>query len=151
LQSVNYSIQPEQKSMLKSKPLRVSLKRSYPFGLMSSFALMKRGKLAPKSSGNPQQIVEKGKPVSSQVVVIRITDNGCGMSEAVRHQIFDPFYTTKPVGSGTGLGLAISYQIVVEKHQGQLNCFSAPGKGTEMIIEIPVQAQWDGEVKETEV
>lgn len=82
----------------------------------------------------------KGQHSNSQVVVIRITDNGSGMSEAVRHQIFDPFYSTKPVGSGTGLGLAISYQIAVEKHQGQLTCVSVPGKGTKMIVEIPVKA-----------
>jgi len=73
-----------------------------------------------------------------QSVVIRIADNGIGMSEAVKEKIFDPFFTTKPVGSGTGLGLAISYQIVVEKHQGQISCISAPGKGTEFIVEIPV-------------
>ncbi|HEY9728072.1 MAG TPA: PAS domain S-box protein, partial [Chroococcales cyanobacterium] len=76
--------------------------------------------------------------VCSQFVVIRISDNGSGMSEAVLHQIFDPFFTTKPVGSGTGLGLSISYQIVVEKHGGQLSCVSALGQGTEFIVEIPV-------------
>jgi PAS domain S-box-containing protein len=76
--------------------------------------------------------------LNSPFVVIRITDNGVGMSEEVRHQIFDPFFTTKPVGSGTGLGLAISHQIVVEKHKGQIRCISAPGQGTEMIVEIPV-------------
>jgi PAS domain S-box-containing protein len=76
---------------------------------------------------------------STQFVVIRIADNGSGMSEAVLHQIFDPFFTTKPVGSGTGLGLSISYQIVVEKHQGQLSCISALGQGTEFIVEIPVR------------
>jgi signal transduction histidine kinase len=71
-------------------------------------------------------------------VVIRIADNGSGMSEAVKKKLFDPFFTTKPVGSGTGLGLSISYQIVVEKHKGQISCISAPGKGTEFIVEIPV-------------
>ncbi|HBB34653.1 MAG TPA: hybrid sensor histidine kinase/response regulator [Cyanobacteria bacterium UBA9273] len=71
-------------------------------------------------------------------LVIRIADNGPGMSEAVQQKIFDPFFTTKPVGSGTGLGLAISYQIVVENHKGQLQCVSALGKGTELIVEIPV-------------
>jgi PAS domain S-box-containing protein len=84
-------------------------------------------------------------PKSSQVllsnrefVVIRIADNGLGMSEQVLCQIFDPFFTTKPVGSGTGLGLSISYQIVVEKHKGHISCVSAPGQGTEFIVEIPV-------------
>jgi signal transduction histidine kinase len=60
------------------------------------------------------------------------------MTEDVRRRVFDPFFTTKPVGSGTGLGLSISYQIVVEKHGGQLKCISAPGQGTEFIIEIPL-------------
>jgi signal transduction histidine kinase len=73
-----------------------------------------------------------------QSVIIRIADNGPGMSEAVKEKIFDPFFTTKPVGSGTGLGLSISYQIVVEKHKGKLSCISAPGQGTELLVEIPV-------------
>jgi signal transduction histidine kinase len=60
------------------------------------------------------------------------------MPEEVQKKIFDPFFTTKSVGSGTGLGLSISYQIVVEKHKGQLSCVSALGKGTELIIKIPV-------------
>jgi signal transduction histidine kinase len=73
-----------------------------------------------------------------QSVVILVTDNGPGMSKEILHKIFDPFFTTKPVGSGTGLGLSISYQIVVEKHRGQLSCISAPGYGTAFIVDIPV-------------
>jgi signal transduction histidine kinase len=61
------------------------------------------------------------------------------MTEAMKKQLFNPFFTTKPVGKGTGLGLSISYQIVVEKHGGQLHCFSEPGKGTEFAIAIPIQ------------
>ncbi|MEH2192216.1 MAG: AAA family ATPase [Nostoc sp.] len=71
-------------------------------------------------------------------VSIQIIDNGMGMSESVRNKIFEPFFTTKPVGSGTGLGLSISYSIVVEQHGGHLNCISAPGKGTEFVIQIPI-------------
>ncbi len=71
--------------------------------------------------------------------VIRIKDNGVGMTEDVQHKVFDPFFTTKPIGKGTGLGLSISYQIVVEKHGGKLQCISAPGQGTEFIINIPIQ------------
>jgi signal transduction histidine kinase len=74
-------------------------------------------------------------------VVIHIADNGCGMSEEVRHQIFDPFFTTKPVGRGTGLGLAISHDIVVEKHRGKISCISAPGRGTELILQIPISVK----------
>ncbi|QLE39604.1 GAF domain-containing protein [Nostoc sp. C052] len=71
-------------------------------------------------------------------VSIHIIDNGTGMSESVQNKIFEPFFTTKSIGSGTGLGLSISYSIVVEQHGGQLNCISAPGKGTEFVIKIPV-------------
>jgi len=71
-------------------------------------------------------------------VRIRIADNGPGISESARSRLFDPFFTTKPVGSGMGLGLSISYQIVVQKHHGQLRCCSSPGQGAEFAIEIPV-------------
>ena len=71
-------------------------------------------------------------------VLIRISDNGSGMTENEQRQIFDPFFTTKPVGKGTGLGLAICYQIVVEKHKGMLKCQSEPGQGTEFWIQIPI-------------
>ncbi|WP_341527029.1 GAF domain-containing protein [Nostoc sp. UHCC 0302] len=72
-------------------------------------------------------------------VVIRIIDNGPGISETVRARICDPFFTTKPVGKGTGLGLSISYQIVVDKHGGIFKCNSQPGLGTEFWIEIPIK------------
>ncbi|MDF5710690.1 MAG: GAF domain-containing protein [Nostoc sp. S4] len=70
-------------------------------------------------------------------VVIKIADNGLGISEEVRSHIFDPFFTTKAPGKGTGLGLSISYQIVVEKHHGEIKCLSKPGEGTEFLIKIP--------------
>ncbi|WP_446366718.1 sensor histidine kinase [Coleofasciculus sp. G3-WIS-01] len=75
---------------------------------------------------------------SFEFIVIRISDNGIGMSEEIQEKIFDPFFTTKPVGSGTGLGLAISHQIIVEKHKGNIQCFSEPCQGTEFILEIPL-------------
>jgi PAS domain S-box-containing protein len=75
---------------------------------------------------------------SQPMVVIHIADNGHGISENILKKLFDPFFTTKPVGKGTGLGLSISYQIVVEKHQGKLECLSTVGEGTEFRIEIPI-------------
>lgn len=72
---------------------------------------------------------------------ISIKDNGIGIPESVRSKIFDPFFTTKPIGKGTGLGLSVSYQIIVEKHQGSLNCISFPGKGTEFHIDIPINSR----------
>ncbi|MEH1847753.1 MAG: PAS domain S-box protein [Nostoc sp.] len=74
-------------------------------------------------------------------VIISIADNGLGMTEEVRKRIFDPFFTTKPVGKGTGMGLSISYQIIVNKHCGQIQCISAPREGAEFIIVIPLQKQ----------
>lgn len=70
-------------------------------------------------------------------VIVRIKDNGPGIAENVASKIFDPFFTTKPVGKGTGLGLSISYQIVRDKHQGNLVCTSTLGKGTEFAIVLP--------------
>ncbi|MBD1936673.1 PAS domain-containing protein [Microcoleus sp. FACHB-68] len=84
-----------------------------------------------------QIIIRTG--IQDERVFISIADNGGGMSEEVSRHMFDPFYTTKPVGKGTGLGLSISYQVVVEKHGGRLQYISAPGKGTEFRIEIPLR------------
>ncbi|MBP0041002.1 MAG: serine/threonine protein kinase, partial [Roseofilum sp. SBFL] len=72
-------------------------------------------------------------------IKIRIADNGPGISDSIRQRIFDPFFTTKPVGKGTGLGLSTSYQIVTEQHRGQLYCVSELKKGTEFVIEIPLE------------
>ncbi|WP_228035686.1 sensor histidine kinase [Oculatella sp. LEGE 06141] len=71
-------------------------------------------------------------------VQITIADNGCGIPDTVKACMFDPFFTTKPIGKGTGLGLSISYQIVTEKHHGQMRCDSTPGEGTKFMIEIPI-------------
>lgn len=70
--------------------------------------------------------------------VIRIVDNGIGITEEVQKRLFDPFFTTKAVGKGTGLGLAVSYQIVVDLHQGEIECISADGEGAEFAIKIPI-------------
>jgi signal transduction histidine kinase len=78
---------------------------------------------------------------SPSSVIIRIRDNGPGISSAHYAKLFDPFFTTKPIGKGTGLGLSISYQIIVEKHHGILKCISAPGQGAEFWLEIPVRQQ----------
>lgn len=71
--------------------------------------------------------------------IIRIADNGIGVAENSRYKLFDPFFTTKPVGKGTGLGLSVCYQIVVDKHGGQLRCLPASGQGAEFVIEIPIR------------
>ncbi|MBW4420404.1 MAG: GAF domain-containing protein [Myxacorys californica WJT36-NPBG1] len=77
--------------------------------------------------------------VNTNRISIRIKDNGIGLLDRVRSRIFDPFFTTKPVGKGTGLGLSISYQIITERHNGDLKCASQPNHGTEFAIEIPIR------------
>jgi PAS domain S-box-containing protein len=72
-------------------------------------------------------------------VIMRIADNGCGISPNIQQRLFDPFFTTKPVGQGTGLGLSISHAIVVKKHNGKLSCKSQLGQGTEFTIELPLR------------
>jgi len=68
---------------------------------------------------------------------IEISDNGPGMSEEVRKRIFDPFFSTKPVGKGTGLGLSIAYNIIKE-HGGTIEVDSRPGLGAKFRIKLPL-------------
>ncbi|NTW48473.1 MAG: GHKL domain-containing protein [Chlorobiales bacterium] len=70
-------------------------------------------------------------------VIIEVTDNGCGIPEDKLPKIFEPFYTTKPVGKGTGLGLSIVYQII-ERHNGKISVSSKVGMGTTFRVELPV-------------
>jgi two-component system, NtrC family, sensor kinase len=70
--------------------------------------------------------------------IISISDTGCGMPPEVINKIFNPFFTTKPVGKGTGLGLSLSYNII-QKHHGHIDVQSQPGKGTTFVITLPQQ------------
>ena len=76
---------------------------------------------------------------SNNQIMIKIADNGVGIPAPILNKLFDPFFTTKSVGKGTGLGLSISQQIIVEKHHGQIACFSNLGQGTEFVITIPAR------------
>ncbi|MGL5058955.1 MAG: PAS domain S-box protein [Microcoleus sp.] len=86
---------------------------------------------------NPSQI-KISTTVDNNFAAIAISDTGPGVNAEIQERIFDTFFTTKPEGKGTGMGLSISYQIVVEKHKGELNCTSEIGKGTEFIIKLPI-------------
>ncbi len=90
-----------------------------------------------KSLSTPQIKIHT-KLLDNNRIAIHISDNGSGIPPEIQSKLFDPFFTTKEVGKGTGLGLSISYQIVVNKHGGNLSCKSTPGEGTEFIIEIPI-------------
>lgn len=68
-----------------------------------------------------------------------VEDNGPGIPEEIHRDIFSPFFTTKPVGQGTGLGLSISYDIVVNKHGGELVLSSEEGVGSTFVIKLPIR------------
>jgi two-component system, NtrC family, sensor kinase len=68
---------------------------------------------------------------------ISIADSGCGIAPDALPRIFDPFYTSKPIGRGTGLGLAIAYRIVA-KHHGRIEVSSEPGVGSTFRVVLPV-------------
>ena len=76
---------------------------------------------------------------SGDWAVMTVTDTGAGIPEQHRMKIFDPFYTTKPIGKGTGLGLPVSRGIVND-HDGQLICRSRPGTGSTFELRLPVAA-----------
>ncbi|HET8938524.1 MAG TPA: ATP-binding protein [Polyangiales bacterium] len=78
--------------------------------------------------------------------VITVEDTGRGIPEHVRDRIFDPFFTTKEVGKGTGLGLALAWQIIKEKHGGELAFETKLGVGTKFFIRIPIAGQSSDEV-----
>ncbi|MBE9040113.1 response regulator [Oscillatoriales cyanobacterium LEGE 11467] len=86
------------------------------------------------------QIRIRTKIIDSNWVSIHITDSGLGIPQELQTRLFDPFFTTKPVGKGTGMGLSISYQIVTEKHGGELKCISKLDRGTEFVIVLPIRS-----------
>ncbi|MEG4962539.1 MULTISPECIES: ATP-binding protein [unclassified Microcoleus] len=88
---------------------------------------------------DPSTITIRTSMLNDDWVRISVKDNGLGITSDVRTHLFSPFFTTKPVGQGTGLGLSISYQIVVDKHGGDLRCLSQPDRGAEFVIEIPIR------------
>lgn len=107
--------------------------------LEEKYKAWRGGQTVEKNAACPELFIEINTAVVDSQVQIQIADSGKGIPPDVMDKIFDPFYTTKPIGSGTGLGLSISYKIIVEKHRGKLRCNSEVGKGTKFIIEIPLQ------------
>ena len=70
-------------------------------------------------------------------VWVSFTDTGCGIPAENISRLFEPFYTTKPIGKGTGLGLALSWDIIVNKHGGRIEVSSQPGQGSCFTVWLP--------------
>jgi signal transduction histidine kinase len=70
--------------------------------------------------------------------VVQFSDNGPGIREPLR--VFDPFYTTKPVGKGTGLGLSVAYGVIID-HNGQITCQNRPEGGALFVVRLPISTE----------
>jgi len=100
--------------------------------LNASQAIEKKGEIKIST-----RIIIKGRREKDQYVEIRISDTGTGIPKEQLNRIFDPFFTTKPEREGTGLGLSIVYDII-KAHNGRINILSEKGRGSEVIILIPL-------------
>lgn len=95
---------------------------------------------------NSTQAIEKDGEIHLKVyqddenAAIELSDNGCGISDEIKDKVFNPFFTTKPVGSGTGLGLSIAYKIITDLHRGSIDFKSEMKKGTTFFIKLPKHA-----------
>lgn len=101
------------------------------------FNIIKNGIQAMAGAGteNPGFIFRQIR--EGQMVRIEIENKGPGMAEAVRRRVFEPFFTTRPVGKGVGLGMTAAYYIINEEHNGDISVRSAPGENTVFIIRLP--------------
>ncbi|KPQ31543.1 MAG: PAS fold [Phormidium sp. OSCR] len=97
----------------------------------------KQNRLPPETQSDYQGCLRLRTRLEKGMVSISIQDNGTGITPEVRSKIFNPFFTTKPIGTGTGMGLSTSYQIVTQNHKGQLHCTSEVGQGSVFVIQLP--------------
>jgi signal transduction histidine kinase len=86
-----------------------------------------------------QSLIKAQSKLVGDIIQIQIEDNGEGISENEMEKIFQPFFTTKPVGEGTGLGLSLSYDIITKEHAGSMTVASKKGMGTTFTIRIPLE------------
>lgn len=102
--------------------------------------VFRNGAQAMQTAGveNPTFTIRTSLDRTRDKVCMEIRDNGPGMDEHEQKRIFEPFYTSKPVGLGTGLGLSVSYFIIVENHNGEMRVESRPGQGANFFILLPV-------------
>ncbi|MCO6499263.1 MAG: GHKL domain-containing protein, partial [Vicingus serpentipes] len=91
--------------------------------------------IAAKNTTNQNEINVKTYVENNNVVLV-VKDSGIGMNQETKEKIFEPFYTTKPVGEGTGLGMSIAYSII-KVHNASIEINSKENIGTEIIIKIP--------------
>jgi len=101
----------------------------------NAFYAVNQKKKAVGDNYNPEVSVSTS--VENGQVIIKVRDNGVGMTDYVKEKIMQPFFTTKPTGEGTGLGLSLTYDMVVKGHGGSIQVNSTEGEGSEFIITLP--------------
>ncbi len=135
----------EFKTMLHDKPLVVLADSHQIEQVLMNFAANARDAMPTGGSFtittqkvilDDQFITAHGYGRLGTYVLVTVTDSGKGMVEETRRRVFEPFFTTKEVGKGTGLGLAVVYGII-KQHEGYINVYSKPGKGTAFRIYLP--------------
>jgi signal transduction histidine kinase/predicted CoA-binding protein len=89
-------------------------------------------------NGEGELVLRTSAVDGGRAVQVEVIDSGAGIPEAIRDKIFDPFFTTKPPGKGTGLGLDITYNIVANRHRGEISVTSRPGR-TAFVVKLPVR------------
>lgn len=102
-----------------------------------------------------EAIQEKGKPglikittsYNENEVIIAIADNGCGIPDEIKDNIYNPFFTTKEVGKGTGQGLALVHNIVTQRHNGRIYFETQVGEGTTFYLHLPLSPEDTGGVE----
>ncbi len=92
-----------------------------------------------KNGGSYKPLVRVSTKLEQDNVVIEIEDNGEGIRDTEMSKIFQPFFTTKPIGEGTGLGLSLSHDIITKEHGGSMKVSSEHGKGTRFTIKLPAE------------
>ncbi|QLE40685.1 HAMP domain-containing histidine kinase [Nostoc sp. C052] len=112
-------------------------------------ALMKKADILGQTTDETPTILIHTFHSQENQITISIADNGCGMSEEICQSIFQPFFTTKPVGQGTGLGLSISHQIIVEQHGGSIKCTSIANQETKIDIRLPIKQAYNSNAYST--
>lgn len=100
------------------------------------YAVWNKAQTAPKDY---QPEVHVSVETQNGNIVIKLQDNGEGMSEETKQRLFETFYTTKPIGQGTGLGMAITRDIIENRHNGKLSFESTEGQGATFVFTLPIK------------
>jgi signal transduction histidine kinase len=140
MQSFLETLEPEGVSVevnLPREQLLVRLEQSQLEQIITNLAVNARDAMLGGGTLTIELARVRGEDTARELIRLRVADTGVGMDEHTRTRIFEPFFTTKRAGEGVGLGLATVYRLV-ESSGGSVRVRSAPGEGTEFVIDWPL-------------